>query len=278
MNIPEFELNDGTSLPAIGFGTVQLKGYSGALTIAEAIRNGYRFIDTAYNYENEGAVGKAIELSGLRRNELYIESKLPGRYHSYDDAMTALQESLLRANLEYFDLYIIHWPNPNEGKYIEAWRALIEAQKLGLVKTIGVSNFLPQHIDHLVAKTGVRPAVNQIEMHPRFNQAVQREYHDKEGILTTAWSPLGRARYLAEFDEMQDMAKKYDVNIGQLILRWHYQHGVVTIPRSSNAARQSGNLNIFDFEITREDMEAVDGLSVPGGRIDGLDPAVYEEF
>src|SRR5699024_6506727 len=166
----------------------------------------------------------------------------------------------------------------NEGKYIEAWRALIEAQKLGLVKTIGVSNFLPQHIDHLVAETGVRPAVNQIEMHPRFNQDVQREYHDKEGILTIAWSPLGRARYLAEFDEMQDVAKKYDVNIGQLILRWHYQHGVVTIPRSSNAARQSGNLNIFDFEITREDMEAIDGLSVPGGRIDGLDPAVYEEF
>lgn len=278
MNIPEFELNDGTSLPAVGFGTVHLKGDRGALTIAEAIRNGYRFIDTAYNYENEGAMGKAIRMSGMKRNELYIESKLPGRYHSYDDAMTAIQESLLRANLEYFDLYIIHWPNPNEGKYTEAWKALIDAQKLGLVKTIGVSNFLPQHIDTLVAETGVKPAVNQIEMHPRFNQEVQRAYHEKENILTMAWSPLGRARYFAEVDELKDMAKKYDVNIGQLILRWHYQHGAATIPRSSNSARQAGNLNIFDFEISREDMEGIDSLSVPGGRIEGQDPAVYEEF
>lgn len=278
MALPYVELNDGYELPVIGFGTVSLKGNKGALQISEAIRNGYRFIDTAYNYENEGTVGRAIKQSGLNRSAFFVQSKLPGRYHGYSDALEAIQESLYRADLDYFDLYIIHWPNPKEGKFVEAWRALIDAQKNGWVKSIGVSNFMPEHIDQLVEETGVKPALNQIELHPNFNQKELRQYHSENDIVTMAWSPLGRLRYLADDTVINELADKYDVNIGQLVLRWHYQHGVVTIPRSSNGKRQRGNLNIFDFEISDTDMKKIDDKTREDGRIDDQDPREYQEF
>ncbi|MFD2830277.1 aldo/keto reductase [Corticicoccus populi] len=278
MALPYVELNDGNELPVIGFGTVSLKGNSGALKISEAVRNGYRFIDTAYNYENEGTVGRAIKQSGLKRSEFFVQSKLPGRYHGYEDAMEAIQESLYRADLEYFDLYIIHWPNPKEDQYVEAWRALIDAQKNGWIKSIGVSNFMPEHIDRLISETGVKPVLNQIELHPKFNQREMRKYHDENNIVTMAWSPLGRLRYLKDSKVIDELAEKYSVNIGQLVLRWHYQHGVVTIPRSSNGSRQRGNLDIFNFEISGDDMKKIDAETVEDGRIDDQDPREYQEF
>lgn len=278
MSIPFVQLNDGHQIPVIGFGTSGIKGNTGALTISEAIKNGYRFIDTAYNYENEGTIGHGVRTGGVPRNELFIQSKLPGRYHSYEDALDAIQESLYRTGLEYFDLYIIHWPNPKEGKYVDAWKALIQAQKNGWVKSIGVSNFMPEHIDKLIEETGVTPVLNQIELHPKFNQQEMREYNASKDIVTMAWSPLGRLRYLKDEKVINDLADKYEVNIGQLILRWHVQHGNVAIPLSSNGQRQRGNIDIFNFEISDEDMKEIDSLSVSDGRIDNQDPLEHEEF
>ncbi|HSI68540.1 MAG TPA: aldo/keto reductase, partial [Planococcus sp. (in: firmicutes)] len=168
--IPEVTLNDGTQLPVIGLGTYGLWGNAGANAVSSGINAGYRLIDTAYNYENEGAVGEGIKRSGISREELWVTSKLPGRYHTYDKAMVAIQESLYRSNLDYFDLYLIHWPLPNENVYVEAWQALIDAKKWGLVRSIGVSNFLPEHLERIILETGVTPSVNQIELHPFFNQ------------------------------------------------------------------------------------------------------------
>ena len=178
-SIPEFTLNDGLKVPAIGLGTYKLKGASGVQSILSAIDHGYRLLDSAYNYENEGTVGEAVRRSSVPREKLLIASKLPGRYHDYDLAIEAIQESLYRANLDYYDLYLIHWPNPKQGKFVEAWQALIDAKKWGLVRSIGVSNFLPEHIERLVEETGVKPSINQIELHPFFNQKEQRKWHSE---------------------------------------------------------------------------------------------------
>ena len=182
--IPEVTLNDGTTLPVTGLGTYGLWGNAGANAVSSGINAGYRLIDTAYNYENEGAVGEGIRRSGIPREELWVTSKLPGRYHTYEKALVAIQESLFRAQLDYFDLYLIHWPLPNQDTYVEAWQALIDAQKWGLVRSIGVSNFLPEHLDRIIKETGVTPSVNQVELHPFFNQAHQRKVHTDLNIQT----------------------------------------------------------------------------------------------
>ncbi|UOQ50668.1 aldo/keto reductase [Gracilibacillus caseinilyticus] len=276
--VPTMKLHDGIELPTIGFGTANIKGNQGANVIANAISNGYRLIDTAYNYENEGAVGEAIRRADVSREKLRITSKLPGRYHQYDEAIKALQESLFRANLDYFDLYLIHWPNPKQDHYLEAWQALIDAQKWGLVRSIGVSNFLPEHLERLKRETGVMPTVNQVELHPFFNQEEQRTFHEKHQIVTESWSPLYRAEEIMVHDTIQQIAKKYQKSVGQVILRWHYQLGNVTIPRSTSPEHQLSNLSIFDFALDYEDMEAIGQLTRPDGRINDQDPAVYEEF
>ncbi|GAB2540563.1 aldo/keto reductase [Gracilibacillus alcaliphilus] len=276
--IPSFTLHDGIEIPAIGFGTASIKGAAGARVIASALNHGYRLIDTAYNYENEGAVGAAIRQSGIPRNQVFVTSKLPGRYHDYAEAIQALQESLFRANLDYFDLYLIHWPNPKQGKYLEAWQALIDAQKWGLVRSIGVSNFLPEHLEHLQKETGVLPTVNQIELHPFFNQKQQCKWHEEHHIITESWSPLYRAKDIIENESLQQIADKYKKSVGQIILRWHYQLGAVSIPRSTSSIRQLNNISIFDFALDYEDMEKINSLSKADGRIGGQDPSEYEEF
>lgn len=186
------------SLPPIGFGTVHLDGAPGVEAIATAIDAGYRLIDTAYNYENEGTVGKAVRESGVPREELIVTSKLPGRFHARDLGRVRIEESLYRLNLDYIDLLLIHWPNPSKDLYVEAWETLIEVRDAGLVKHIGVSNFLPNHIDRLRRETGELPAVNQIELHPYFPQVEQVDFHDELGIITEAWSPLSNGRGLVE--------------------------------------------------------------------------------
>lgn len=188
MTIPEVTLNDGIRIPMIGLGTAKVKGSDGVRAITSALDGGYRLIDTAYNYENEGTVGAAIRRSSVKREDLRISSKLPGRYHSYQEAVTAIQESLYRANLDYYDLYLIHWPNPKQDQYVEAWQALIDAKKWGLIHSIGVSNFLPEHLKRLEEETGVLPSINQIELHPFFNQEEQRKWHEQHGIVTESWS------------------------------------------------------------------------------------------
>ncbi|CAJ1224858.1 aldo/keto reductase [Lactiplantibacillus xiangfangensis] len=273
-----YTLRDGLTVPKVGFGTYKLNGAHGVQVIDSAIDRGYRLLDTAFNYENEGAVGEAVRRSSVPRSELIISSKLPGRHHAYDQAIETIQESLYRAGLDYYDLYLIHWPNPKEDHYVEAWQALIDAQKLGLVRSIGVSNFLPAHLDRLEKETGVMPVINQVELHPYFNQQAQRDYDAAHGILTQDWSPLGRASEMLQNPVLKEIAARYQKNVGQLILRWEVQLGTLPIPKSSTPKRQLGNRDIFDFEITAEDMATINGLSSADGRLKNQNPAFYQEF
>ncbi|WP_050182836.1 aldo/keto reductase [Domibacillus robiginosus] len=278
VKIPDITLNDGLTLPVIGLGTYALNGNAGASAIQNAIHTGYRLIDSAYNYENEGTVGEAVKRSSVPREELRITSKLPGRYHSYDKAVTTIQESLYRASLDYYDLYLIHWPNPKQDEYVEAWQALIDARKWGLIRSIGVCNFLPEHIERLKKETGVKPSVNQIELHPFFNQEQQRKWHQEHNIVTESWSPLFRGKDLLQDDTIQQIARRHDRSISQIVLRWHYQLGAVSIPKSASPVRQLENISIFDFSLDETELSLISGLTRPDGRINDQDPAVYEEF
>lgn len=280
--IPEYTLNDGLKVPAIGFGTYSLKGEEGVKSIASAMDAGYRLIDTAYNYENEATVGRAIKQSSIAREELLISSKLPGRYHAQDKALVAIQESLYRADLDYYDLYLVHWPNPKKDMYVEAWQALIEAKKRGYIRSIGVSNFLPEHNERLIKETGIAPSLNQIELHPFFDQADQREQDAKHGIVNESWSPIGRGN-----DAVQDILK--DENIlriaethgktpAQIILRWHVQLGSIPIPKAGSLQHQQENINIFDFELSTEEMQVISAFNRTDGRLWDQDPSEYEEF
>lgn len=278
LSIPEITLNDGMTIPSIGFGTYKLNGSDGAAAISSAINIGYRLIDTAYNYENEGTVGEAVRRSSVPRQDLRITSKLPGRYHSYQKAVTTIQESLYRANLDYYDLYLIHWPNPKQDVYVEAWQALIDAKKWGLIRSIGVCNFLPEHLERLEKETGVKPSINQIELHPFFNQEEQRKWHEQHGIVTESWSPLARANDVFRNETLRKIADNHSKTISQIILRWHYQLGAVSIPKSSSPERQLENISIFDFSLDDDEMNIILQLTRADGRLKNQDPAVYEEF
>lgn len=276
--IPEVTLNDGLKLPAIGFGTYKLNGSDGVESIKQAVKIGYRLLDSAFNYENEGAVGAAVRQCGLPREELIIASKLPGRHHRFREAIATVEESLYRAGLEYYDLYFIHWPNPKENLYVEAWQAMIEAKKRGLVRSIGVCNFLPRHLERIIRETGVTPSVDQVELYPFFKQAEQREWNRAHGILTESWSPLGRANSILHNETVAVIAKAHHKTITQVVLRWHIQLGAVPVPKASSPAHQLENLRIFDFSLTGSEMEAINGLTRPDGRTFNQDPDVYEEF
>lgn len=277
-NIPKTKLHDGLEIPVIGLGTYNLKGETGVISIMRAIDAGYRLLDSAYNYENEGTVGEAIRRTAVPRRELLVTSKLPGRYHEYDLALTTVQESLFRARLEYYDLYLIHWPNPITDKYVEAWEALIEAKKRGYVRSIGVCNFLPEHLKRLRKETGELPVINQIELHPAFNQESQRKWHLANQVQTQSWSPLGRMAYILENDNLKLIAAHHRKTIAQIVLRWHYQLGSVIIPKSADPKRQKENLAIFDFALSEDEMAAISRMTQPNGRQKNQDPAVYEEF
>lgn len=271
-----FDLNDGNRIPAIGFGTYKLNGFTGVAAIRAALNNGYRLLDSAVNYENEGAVGRAIHTSNISRDQIFVTSKLPGRHQFYDEAITQIQDSLCAANLNYFDLYLIHWPNPKEDKYVEAWQALIDAKKFGLIHSIGVSNFEPEHIDRLIKETGVKPAINQVELHPFASNKKIREYDDAHGIITEAWSPLGRGGKFLSEPKIKTLAQKYDKSPVQIILRWEHQLGIIPIPKANSHAHQISNLNIFDFALTPNEVDAITALDKPNNL--KYDPNTHEEF
>lgn len=271
-------LSDGYKVPKVGFGTDKMKGADGIRRMEMALNNGYRLLDTAFNYENEGTVGRAIRNSSVPRDQIAIASKLPGRHHAYQAALDTIEESVLRTGLDYIDLYLIHWPNPKQEKYLEAWQALIDAQKTGLVRSIGVSNFLPEHIERLEKETGVLPVINQIELHPYFNQAEQRAYNASKGIVTQAWSPLGRDNASTKEDIILEIANKYGKSPAQIVLRWDIEQNVLPIPKSTHVGRQAENLAVFDFNLTTEEIEKINSISRSDGRNKGQNPAEYEEF
>ncbi|WP_199170317.1 aldo/keto reductase [Sporosarcina sp. P19] len=280
LKVQSMRLNDGTSLPSIGFGTVKVKGAQGVVSTLTAIEAGYRLIDTSTNYNNEGMVGEAVRRSSVPREELMISSKLPGASHDYERAILMIQESLYRIGIDYFDKYLIHWPLPKQDQYVEAWKALVDAQKFGLIKTIGVSNFLPEHLERIIEETGVTPATNQIERHPYFNNNELVEYNKSRGIVTEAWSPLGRElNDVLENETIVSIAKKYNKEPAQIIIRWNIQNDILTVVKSSNYAHQKANLTVFDFELTEEDMRQIDSLDKgEAGRVEGQHPNEYEEF
>lgn len=283
MQIPTITLRDGLELPAIGFGTAGLRGPAGITAINSAINAGYRLLDTAYNYENEGTVGQAIKKAQLPREQLFISSKLPGRHHKYHQAITAIQESLYRAGLDYYDLYLIHWPNPQRAEYVEAWQALLDAKRFGLVRAVGVSNFLPEHLEKLATETGELPELNQIELHPLFSQPELRSYNAEHEIVTQAWSPLGGktqdlSQPIRNLPLLQSLADKYGKNSGQIILRWEHQLGVLPLPLSHNPQRQAQNLDIFDFKLATAEVKQICALDQENARVSQQDPRTHEEL
>ncbi|WGL52276.1 aldo/keto reductase [Nocardioides sp. BP30] len=277
-NVPTYTLNDGTTLPAVGFGTYPLRNAEGIEAITGALANGYRLLDTAVNYENEEEVGEALRRSGVPRDQVRVTSKIPGRHHAYDAAIASTRESLQRLGLDHLDLHLIHWPNPSRDLYVEAWQALVELQKQGLVRSIGVSNFTEAHLRRIISETGVTPAVNQIELHPLFPQAEMRALHDELGIRTEAWSPMGKRQGQYDAAPVQAAAARLGVTPGQVILRWHVQLGSVPIPKSATPSRQVENLSLFDFELTDAEVADISALGRPDGRLFGGDPDTHEEL
>ena len=273
------------SLPEIGLGTYKMQGQAGADSVAAGIRTGYRLIDTAYNYENEGAVGAGIRAAtgadasapAISRDDVIVTSKLPGRYQRHDDAVAAVEESLFRLGLDRIDLHLIHWPNPRQGHYVEAFETLLELRERGLIRHVGVCNFLPEHLEAVHAATGEYPVVNQIELHPHFPQAEAFAVHRELGIVTQAWSPLLRGAVLEE-PVIADIADAHSATPGQVVLAWHRGRGVLAIPKASSADRQRENLDSLDISLSDEEIEAITALGRPDGRRKNQDPAVYEEF
>lgn len=274
--VPTCALNDGHAIPVLGLGTYGLNGDAGAEAVGAAIEAGYRLLDTARNYGNEDAVGRAVREADVPRQDLVVTSKLPGRHHGYDEAHRSIEETLAALGLETVDLYLIHWPNPSVGRFVEAWRALVDLRDNGLVRSIGVSNFTEQHLTQIIDATGVVPAVNQVELHPYFPQEALRAVHERLGIVTESWSPLAKRSELLDEAPVRDAAAAHGVDPVQVVLRWHLQLGAVPVPKSGDATRQRQNLEVFGFELSDAEMSAISGLE--RGRLWDGDPDTHEEM
>ena len=274
--IPTLDLNDGRAIPQLGLGIYAMKGEEGIDAIDAGIDNGYRLLDTAVNYENESEVGQAIVNNGIPREELFVTSKIPGRHHGFDEAIASTEESLARLGLDYLDLHLIHWPNPSVGKYVDAWRGLIELRERGLVKSIGVSNFTEELLTELVEKTGVTPAVNQVELHPYFPQEKLVAFHRSIGVQTESWSPLYRDQGLFDEAPIAEAAAAHGVTPAQVVLRWHIEIGSIPIPKSANFDRQRSNADVFEFELTPAEVATISALE--RGRMKDRDPLTHEEM
>jgi 2,5-diketo-D-gluconate reductase A len=270
--VPYLEFNDGRRIPQLGFGVFQVPPEDTAETVRHALRTGYRSIDTAAAYENEAGVGEALAHSGLDRSEVFITTKLWNDDQGHDSALRAFEGSLDRLGLEYVDLYLIHWPAPDKDKYLETWEAFTELKEEGRARSIGVSNFLPQHLERIIDATGVVPALNQIELHPRLQQAELRQVHERHGILTEAWSPLGQGAVLDD-PVIKEIASEHERTVAQVVLRWHIQLGNVVIPKSVTPERIEENFRIFDFELSDEEMEALSELDA--GERTGPNPRTF---
>lgn len=262
--------HDGKSAPQLGLGVWQVEDDIAASVVKAALDIGYRSIDTAAIYENETGVGQGIAQSGIKREELFVTTKLWNDRHGHDISKAAFNESLEKLGLDYVDLYLIHWPVPKIGLFVEAWESMIQLRDEGRAKSIGVCNFNISHLQKLLDETGVLPVLNQIELHPHFQQAELRDFHAEHDIVTEAWSPLGRGRLLDDPD-LARIAHKHSRSVAQVILRWHTQLGNMVIPKSVHSERLRENFHIFDFALDDQDMAAIAQMDRPDGR-DGPDP------
>ncbi len=282
MTIPTFPLNDGHPIPAIGFGTYPLVGDEGGRAVLSALEHGYRILDSAVNYENEGIVGRALRdylrESGVPRHEVTVQSKLPGRHHDTERAIASGEESRARMGLDRIDVLLIHWPNPITGRYREAWRGLVELRERGVVRTIGVSNFTPRLLDEIIDDTGVVPAINQVELHPYFPQTELLALHARLGIVTQAWSPLGKRQAPYSEPAVVAAAARLGATPAQVILRWHLERGSLPLPKSATPSRQAENLAAAALRLTPEEVEAITALGRADGRLFDGDPEHHEEM
>jgi diketogulonate reductase-like aldo/keto reductase len=272
--VPPIILNNGVEMPQLGFGVWQVPDDEAEQAVATALESGYRSIDTAAIYGNEEGTGKAIATSGIPREDLFVTTKLWNSDQGYDSTLRAFDTSLEKLGLDYLDLYLIHWPLPSRGKYIDTYKAFEKLYSDGRVKAIGVSNFYPEYLEKLIEATSVIPAVNQIELHPQLQQHAAREYHAQQGIATEAWSPLGSGKGLLEVPAIVAIAQKHNRTPAQIVLRWHIQQGNVVIPKSVTPSRIRENIDVFDFSLDAEDIAAISALNED--RRLGPDPATFD--
>jgi diketogulonate reductase-like aldo/keto reductase len=272
--VPFITLNNGVQMPQLGFGVWQVPDDEAQAAVATALEAGYRSIDTAAIYENEKGTGQAIAAAGLPREELFVTTKLWNAEHGYDSTLRAFDASLDRLGLDYVDLYLIHWPVPSRGLYLDTWRAFEKLYADGRTKAIGVSNFPVAQLQEVLDEGSVVPAVNQIELHPNLPQAELRAFHAAHGIATEAWSPLGSGRGLLEDPALAALATKHGKTPAQVVLRWHIQIGNVVIPKSVTPSRIAENFQVFDFALDADDLAAIDALD-NGTRL-GPDPATFD--
>ncbi|WP_330336899.1 aldo/keto reductase [Streptomyces sp. NBC_00557] len=272
--VPPIILNNGIEMPQLGYGVWQVPDDEAERTVALALEAGYRSIDTAAVYGNEEGTGRAIAASGLPREEIFVTTKLWNADHGYDAALRAFDASLARLGLDYIDLYLIHWPLPARDAYVDTYKALEKLLSDGRVRAIGVSNFLNEHLERLIAETSVIPAVDQIELHPHLQQHAAREFHAEQGIATEAWSPLGQGKGLLEVPAIVAIAQKHGRTPAQVVLRWHIQLGNIVIPKSVTPSRIKENIEVFDFSLDDEDLAAISALNED--RRLGPDPATFD--
>jgi 2,5-diketo-D-gluconate reductase A len=270
--VPDIRLNNGVEIPQFGFGVFRIPPAETADAVREAFAAGYRHIDTAQMYGNEEGVGDAINGSGLSRDEVFVTTKLNNQGHGYASAISALEDSLRELRLEYVDLYLIHWPLPHQDRYCDTWKGFEELLASELARSIGVSNFQPAHLDRLAKETDTVPAVNQIELHPRFTQTELRKYHQAHGIGTEAWRPIAGGEVLT-CQTITSLADKYGKTPAQVVLRWQVQIGNIVFPKSVNPNRIRENIDVFDFELAPDDVSVIEALDA-GHRI-GPDPDTF---
>lgn len=272
--VPPIILNNGVEMPQLGFGVWQVPDDEAEAAVTTALEAGYRSIDTAAIYGNEEGTGKAIAASGVPREELFVTTKLWNSDQGHDATLRAFDTSLEKLGLDHVDLYLIHWPMPSKDTYVDTYKAFEKIQADGRAKSIGVSNFLPEHLERLISETSVVPAVNQIELHPHLQQRASREFHAEQGIATEAWSPLGQGKGLLDVPAIVAIARKHGRTPAQIVLRWHIQLGNVVIPKSVTPSRIKENIDVFDFELDPEDMAAISALNED--RRLGPDPATFD--
>ncbi|MEV4736856.1 MULTISPECIES: aldo/keto reductase [unclassified Microbacterium] len=261
MTVPTIALNSGHSIPQLGFGVFLVPADEAEKAVSEALEVGYRHIDTAAIYKNEEGVGAAIAKSGIPRDELFITTKLWNDRQSGEQPHDAIRESLDKLGLDHVDLYLTHWPTPEKDTYVNAWTKLIEIRDAGLSRSIGVSNHLPEHLDRLVAETGVVPAIDQIELHPAYQQRDVLAWAEKNGTKIESWGPLGQGKYpLFENPAVAEAAEAHGVTPAQAVIRWHLQRGFIVFPKSSRKERMEQNFDVFGFELTDAEISAIDGL------------------
>lgn len=264
---PSIPLNDGNFIPQLGFGVWRLKNDDAPEVVKAAIAAGYRHIDTAQGYANEAGVGEGIRQSGISRDELFVTSKLRNGHQGHDKALASLDESLQRLRLDYLDLFLIHWPAPEHDLYAETWQAFVDMQKQGKIKSIGVSNFLPEHIRRIEDETGVLPAVNQLELHPAYQQRDVREFHRDKDILVECYSPLGgKESNLLEDSTIVEIAERHSKSPAQVMIKWHLEQNLVPLPKSSKPERAKENFDVWDFVLNSDEIALIDGLDRPDGK------------